>query len=99
MILLTVLGCGSPGAPTVEADASPNFNNCWQLFPPGPEFQRRLAEYARTDERNVVDLGCVPLYQLNEPTCRKFAEVGPGEWPDDVRNWCREKYGIQLEQR
>jgi hypothetical protein len=82
----------------VESDASPSFNSCWQLLPPGPDFQSRLAEYAGSHQPNAIELGCVPLYQLNESTCRKFAEVGPGEWPDDVSRWCRDRYAIQLQQ-
>lgn len=75
---------------------SPEFNDCWDIFPPGPAFDRQIAEYMGTTDRNVTVLGCQPLYHLNEAACNRFKKVGAGEWPDEVVVWCEKYFGVTL---
>jgi len=75
---------------------SPDFNDCWNMFPPGPEFQRQLEEHMGTTDRNITVLGCVPEYRLDETTCRRFKEIGPGDWPQPVIEWCGRYFKVKL---
>lgn len=76
---------------------SPDFNDRWNMLPPGPDFQRKVEEYMGTTDRNVTVLGCLPEYPLNETACKRFKEVGSGEWPDPVTDWCKKHFGVTLE--
>lgn len=75
---------------------SPEFNDCWNIFPPGPDFDKQIEEYMGTTDRNVTVLGCQPLYHLNEAACSRFQKVGAGAWPDDVVAWCEKYFGVVL---
>jgi hypothetical protein len=97
MSVLGVLAACSSQISTPPWDQSPDFNDCWNMFPPGPNFQKQIEEYMGTKDRNVTVLGCVPEYRLNEVTCHSFKKVGPGEWPGPVTDWCEKYFGVTLE--
>jgi len=82
--------------PSVPWDNSPEFNNCWSLFPPGPNFQKQMERYAGTNDPNVIELGCIPLYRLDEMACKNFQKVGAGDWPKAVMDWCGEYFDVTL---
>jgi hypothetical protein len=79
------------------AEQPPPFNSCWTLFPPGPEFDRQIQEYDSPSSPEQLAAACLPTHQLDSETCMKFSMAGRGEWPNDVENWCREKYQIRLD--
>ena len=91
LVAIVVVACQSP------APDPPAFNNCWTLFPPGPRFDEQIATYAKTTDPNVVELGCLPTYKLDQEACEKFKQVGPGAWPAEVMSWCESQYGVQLD--
>jgi len=95
LVVLFLMGC-SHHAAMPPRDDSPEFNNCWNMFPPGPDFQRQIEEYMGTNDRNLTVLGCLPLYPLDQKACSDFKSVGVGEWPDDVVDWCRKYFDIEL---
>jgi hypothetical protein len=77
----------------------PDFNGCWAFFPPGPKFDEQVAAYVKSADPVVIAASCIAPYKLNEETCRRFAQVGPGAWPEDVVRWCSERYGVSLARR
>lgn len=96
LIFFSLLAACASKAPTPSWDQSPDFNDCWSLFPPGPSFQEQIERHMGTTDPNMTELACVPLYHLNEAACRSFKKVGPGDWPDSVVNWCEKYFGILL---
>jgi len=94
-VLVILVACSGQVA-TPPWDQSPDFNDCWNMFPPGPNFQAQLEEHMGTTDRNMTVLGCVPQYHLDDETCRSFKKVGPGEWPGPVINWCEKYFGVTL---
>jgi len=94
LLAISVACSHKPAAP--PWDDSPDFNNCWRLFPPGPDFEKQMEEYAGTNDANVIELGCIPLYHLNESACQSFQKVGEGEWPPRVVDWCRRYFNVEL---
>jgi len=94
-LLVVLTACShKPTAP--PWDDSPEFNNCWSLFPPGPAFQKQMEEYAGTNDPNVIVLGCIPQYRLDKEGCQKFKKVGAGDWPRAVVDWCGEYFDVTL---
>lgn len=94
--LLALTACISQ-ASEPQWDQSPDFNNCWDIVPPGPDFQQRLEEHMGTTDPNVTELGCIPLYHLNEAACYRFKMAGPAEWPRPVFHWCEKYFDVTLE--
>lgn len=74
----------------------PEFNLCWTLFPPGPDFNRQISEYDGPSSPDELEAACLPTYQLDADTCARFLKAGSGDWPNEVEQWCREKYQIHL---
>jgi hypothetical protein len=90
LFICCLAGCTSTLSP-------PEFNSCWTLFPPGPDFDRQINEYDGPSSPEELAAACLPLYQLDADTCARFSKAGSGDWPGDVEQWCREKYQIRLD--
>jgi hypothetical protein len=91
---LTLFACCVVGC--TSAPHPPEFNLCWTLFPPGPDFDRQITEYDGPSSPDQLEAACLPTYQLDADTCSRFLKAGSGDWPADVEQWCREKYQIRL---
>jgi hypothetical protein len=99
IIFLSLLAACASKAPAPPWDQSPDFNDCWSLFPPGANFRAQIEKHMGTTDRNMTELACIPTYHLNEAACHSFKEVGPGDWPDSVVNWCEKYFSVTLEKK
>jgi len=95
ILILILVAAGCLGC-AHEQTSAPEYDLCWTLFPPGPEFDQKIREYSGTSDADAITAGCLPTYRLDAETCARFFAVGAGQWPHNVVQWCQ-KYGVQLQ--
>lgn len=95
-ILALILIAGGCFGCVPTSTKAPEFDLCWTLFPPGPEFDQKIREYTGISDADAITASCLPTFRLDAETCLKFSESGEGQWPQDVVQWCQDRFGVQL---